>query len=182
MGWIGQQLIAFFFCVLFPGFVTAVAPVSWVKLTRADGRVSAVAHTCVFFVIPYSTQRLDQVVSVGDRRVAGEWSRERSTRKRHRSEDQGFLQLNGPDETIEVSVSPVNVKDIRERVEAFLGDAGRPELRFWTVANWKFSVIFGGLTSLLTVLYVIGIVGSILVGLYRFVAPPREAFARDRAE
>jgi hypothetical protein len=74
------------------------------------------------------------------------------------------------------------MKDVRERVEAFLQDESRSELRFWTVANWKFSVIFGGLISLLTVLYVVGVVGSILVGIYRFVAPPREAYARGRSE
>lgn len=161
LGLIGSQLIALFFCVGFPGICTAVAPVSWVKFQRNGDRVSARAQVCVFFVIPYKTMIVDSVDGIGDRFKAGTESYDRRRAPNDRvtkSEDQGFLVIHGADQVAEVSVSPVDLKSVVERSEAFLKDPQATELKMFVVANWKFSVIMGGLTSLLTVLYVVGVV------------------------
>ena len=155
LGSIGSQLFLLFFCVGFPGLCTAIAPVSWVKFQRTGDRVSAKAQVCVFFVLPYKTMTVDPVVGIGDRFVGGTESRERRSGQRDRvtkSEDQGYLVIQGDDHAAEVPVTPFNLKSVIERSEAFLEDPQATELKLFVVANWKFSVIMGGLTSLLTVL------------------------------
>lgn len=170
LGVIGSQAIAFAFCVLFPGGVTAVAPVSWVKFQRNGDRVSARAQVCVFFVIPYKTLVVDSVDSIGDRFKGGTESRERRSGNRDRvtkSEDQGFLVIQGESQAVEVSVSPADLKSVVERSEAFLKDHQATELKMTVVANWKFGVIMGGLTSLMTVLYVFGVVCWFVMTIYK---------------
>ncbi len=160
LGVIGAQSIAFVFCVLFPGGVTAVAPVSWVKFQRSGDRVTARAQVCVFFVIPYKTIVVDPVEGISDRFKGGTESRERrsgSSDRVTKSEDQGFLVIHGENQVAEVSVTPYNLKSVIERSEAFLKDPQATELKLFVVANWKFGVIMGGLTSLMTVLYVFGV-------------------------
>lgn len=170
LGAIGSQFFVLFFCVGFPGFCTAIAPVSWVKFQRSGDRVSARAEVCVFFVLPYKTMTVDPVVGIGDRFVGGTESRERRSGKRDRvtkSEDQGFLVIQGDDHAAEVPVTPVDLESVIERSEAFLKDPQATELELFVVANWKFSVIMGGLTSLLTVLYVGSLVSWTFVTIYK---------------
>lgn len=155
--------IAFVGCVLFPGFVTAVAPVSWVRFERTGENVSAKAQVCAFFVVPYRTMVIDPVVGVGDRFVAGHITDSDRRRNRNvRSEDEAFLEIHGKDESFSVPVTPFNIESISRRAHEFLDDPSSTELRMTVVANWKFSVIGGGLVSLLTVLYVVGVGLSIL--------------------
>jgi hypothetical protein len=164
-------LAGFFFCVGFPALVTAIAPISWVRLTRSEDRVHARAQTCLLFVFPYNTQTLNDVIGVGDRFVRGERIRRQSRETNNRTEDQAFLVLHGGDRDVEVSISPVNVESAQRRVEEFLADSAQPNLRLIAVANWKFSIIAGGLISLLTLLYAVGVVASILLGVHRLLRP-----------
>lgn len=41
----GSLALGFVFCVLFPGFVTAIAPVSWVPFERTGEVISATTKT-----------------------------------------------------------------------------------------------------------------------------------------
>ncbi len=152
-----QQLLALAVFVGFPALVTAIAPVSWVTFERHDGRVTATTRTCLLFVVPYKHQTVEPVVGLGDRLVEGTYSRERRKgRDRYtKSEDEGFLVIRGPGQTVEVSVTPHNLESVVERSETFLDDPQARELKLFVVANWKFSMIVGGLLSLLTVLYVV---------------------------
>jgi hypothetical protein len=161
------HLIAFVFCIAFPGFVTAIAPVSWVSFQRNGDKVSARTHICMFFVVPYRSKTIDPVVGVGDRFVRGKVERSRSNSQSHRSEDEGFLVIHGNDQTVEVPVTPFNIKSVTKRAEDFLADPNASNLKMTVVANWKFSVFGGGLVSLLTVLYVFGILWSIWRGFLR---------------
>ncbi len=157
---LGSLALGFVFCVLFPGFVTAIAPVSWVRFERTDKIVSATTKTCVFFVIPYKTQRISPVIGVGDHFIAGTLSSRRpgqSERDRTRSEDEAFLEIRGENSSAQVSVSPVNIKSVLARSEEFLNDPAATELKLTVIANWKFGLIAGGFVSLLTVLYVTGL-------------------------
>lgn len=171
-GWkdlVFRHTIGFVFCVAFPGFVTAIAPVSWVTFQRHGDQVSAQTHICMFFVVPYRSRVVDPVVGIDDRFVAGTVDRSRSNPQRHRSEDEGFLVIHGKEQTVEVPVTPFNVKSVTKRAQDFLADSQATELKMTFVANWKFSVIAGGLVSLLTVLYAIGIVWSIVLGFKRLL-------------
>lgn len=157
----GSLALGFVFCVLFPGFVTAIAPVSWVRFERSGELVSATTKTCVFFVIPYRTQHVSPVIGVSDDFIAGTLSSRRpghSGSDRTRSEDEAFLEIHGENSSAEVPVSPINIKRVLQRSEEFLKDPRAEELRLTVIANWKFGLIAGGFVSLLTVLYVVGLV------------------------
>jgi hypothetical protein len=72
---------------------------------------------------------------------------------------------------VEVSVSPVNVKNTLKKAEDFLSDPAQTKVRLITVANWKFSVIGGCFVTLLAMLYVTGVIMSILRFMWRLVKP-----------
>lgn len=168
----GVQLLGFGVFVGFPALFTAIAPVSWVKFERHGERVSATTRTCLLFVVPYRRARIEPVEGIGDRFIAGAYARRPTSRRERetRSEDEGFLVIRGGDQAAEISVSPVNLDSVVKQSEAFLEDANSTELKLFVVANWKFSVIGGGLVSLLTVLYVGGIAFELLrktLGLFR---------------
>lgn len=175
-----HQLLALAIFVGFPALVTAIAPVSWIKFERQDGQVSVTARTCLLFFVPYKTVHLDPVTGIGDRFVAGTTTRERRTGRDRvtKSEDEGFLVIHSSDQSAEISVTPFNIKSVTERAQGFLDDPQATELKMFVVANWKFSVIAGGLISLLTVLYVVILVGG-LVGKLLGLLRPGPAAAPD---
>ena len=172
------QSIAFVFCVLFPAFLTAVAPVSWISFQRQGDKVLATSRTCTLFFIPYHVQTIDPVVGVGDHSISGTSSRRTGSRESVKSEDQAFLMINGEGEQVaKVAVSPVNIESVKERAEAFLKDSRSTKLNLFVVANWKFGIFGGGLISLLTVLYVVGVTLAIFqaIGkLIRYLLTPSE--------
>lgn len=163
--WCGLQLVALVIFIGFPAFWTFAAPVSWITYERHDDRVVARTKTCLLFVVPFKKQTVDPVVGIGEHIHRGEIHRERrkGRDRQTRSEDEGFLEIHGPEGTAEVSVTPFNLKSVQERSVAFLNDPAAKELTLFVVANWKFSVLGGGLISLLTVLYIFAIV----VGLFQ---------------
>lgn len=164
------QLLGLLCFVGLPSLVTAMAPVSWIKWQRSGERVSAHAKTCLFFVIPFRTVVIDPVTRVGRRTISGRLAERRSDRNaHHRSEDEGFLVIQGEDQSAEVPVTPFNLKSVIEKSEAFLKDSEAVDLKMFVVANWKFSVIAGGLASLLTAVYVGGVIAAIVHGLLRML-------------
>ena len=175
-----EFVIGGIFCVGFPGFMTAVAPVSWLEFTRVEERVDATTQTCVFFVFPYSTQELADVKQVSttfrrgdrqDRRAGGN--------NRGRAESQGGVILHGPEQegqeatTISVSVSPASFKVVEAKINGFLGDPQQKTLKVFVVANWKFGILFAIPLCLLTVLFVVSWamwLGQTLAKPFRFAA------------
>ena len=164
-----SHLLVIFFCVGFPAMVTGIAPVSWIKFERRDGQVSASAKICLFFVVPYRTIYVSPVIGVGDRFVEGTVTREERDRRtvRTKSEDEDYLVIRGNGQTAEVPVSPFSIKSVVKKTESFLKEEGATDLKLFVVANWKFSVIAGGLVSLLTVLYVCALIYQISLGVIR---------------
>lgn len=161
LGKIIAQLVAWLVCIVAPGVITAVAPVSWVHFQRQGDHVTARANVCLFFIIPYRALTVDPVTSVGDRTKSGSVSRYRrsgTTDKYVQAESEGFLLIQGPQQEAEVSVTPADLPSVVKKSEAFLKDPQATELKLFVVSNWKFGVLFGGLASLLTVLYVFGVV------------------------
>lgn len=164
-----SHILVIFFCVGFPAMVTGIAPVSWIKFERRNGQVSASARICLFFVVPYRTRYVSPVIDVGERFVAGTVTREERDRRtvRTKSENQDYLMIRGNGQTAEVPVSPVSIKSVVRKAESFLKDEGATDLKLFVVANWKFSIIAGGLVSLLTVLYVFALIYQISLGFIR---------------
>lgn len=178
------QLFGLLVCVGFPAMVTAIAPVSWVKFHREGGSVTATAKTCLLFIVPFRTAVVDAAAHVGRRDVGGTYTRHRRGSGQrdvyNKSEDEGFLVIEGASQSAEVPVTPHNLKSVIEKSQAFLDDPQAAELKMFVVANWKFSVIAGGLVSLLTVLYVAGVLIAAGKGLLRLlgIARPAEPSAK----
>lgn len=145
------QFFALLVCLGIPALVTALAPVSWVRFERQGERVTAKARTCLYFVIPFKTATIDPVVGVGRDFKGGSTRTERRNGRNEkiRSEDQGFLVIKGENQEFAVPVTPFNLDSVLERSNAFLKDPKATGLSMFVVANWKFSVLCGGLAMLL---------------------------------
>lgn len=155
-----------------PAVVTAIAPVSYMRFEKQGDDVSFTANQCLLFCIPYKVHSIPKVKSVGNKVIA---ARSKTAEERRRTnsgratiEGEASLIVTGEDDqSTAVPVSPVSIKSVTERAEAFLDSPNEKPLSMFVVANWKFSLIFGGLVSLFTVMYVVGIVVTIFMGLYR---------------
>ncbi len=156
------HVVLFVFCVLFPAFVTGIAPVSVTRFARDGQEIVARTRVNLLFIIPYRWMRVDGVTAVADRFHEGELTTDArlgrdDNRRAVRSEDEAFLVIRGRSGVAEVWVSPANIGDVMKKAQAFLATPSERELRLVTVANWKCGVIAGGLVSLLTVAYLIDV-------------------------
>lgn len=152
------QAMALVFCVGIPALVTAIAPVSWVSFQRDAGGVRARVQTCLLFVVPFKTIVVEPVLEVNELTITGSTriQRRTGTDRKYKADDEGQLLISGPDQLAEVQVSPVDLKAVLGKVNTFLAQPDASELKLFVVANWKFSVLGGGLVTLLTVLYLVG--------------------------
>ncbi|CAN5830880.1 hypothetical protein BH11VER1_BH11VER1_04510 [soil metagenome] len=153
--WIGQTLALLIFIGILV-MATAIAPVSWITFERIDGRVTARTQACVFFIIPYRTVQVDPVTRIDTRSRTGSTTlvrRSGHVDRTQKADDLGFLQIEGPTQTSEVPVTPFSLDSVQKKAEAFLADPQARELKLFVVANWKFSLIFSGLATVLFVIY-----------------------------
>jgi hypothetical protein len=153
------QVLGFVCCVGLPVFVSALAPVSVVHFERREERVRAELTTRVFYAFPYRRVEVEEVRSVDDRFHAGELVRRRdgSGRREQRAENESFLVVHGREGAAEVSVSPVNIRGVVEKAQAFLAQPAERDLRLTVVANWKFGVFLPILLGPLLLIYLAGI-------------------------
>ena len=151
--------IGFAIFVGIPALFTAIAPVSWIKFDRSAGQTRATTKTCLLFLIPYQSRTIESIDRISTRFVAGEYNEDsrRSGKDQTKSEDQGFLVIHSKDQTVEVSVSPVSLGTVSRQAQDFLDSSNEGPLELFVVANWKFSVIAGGLLCLLTVFYLVAL-------------------------
>jgi hypothetical protein len=155
-------LLGTIFLVGFPACWTAATPVSYLHLCRSGSSVNAEVRTCLLFFVPYRVQRVEGVYQVEDRFHAGEYTRSTGDRKSVKAEDEAFLILRSELASLEVPVSPASIKGQIESVEAFLDDETAGELNLFCVSNWKFALLAGIPISMLTVLYVVGLVFTVV--------------------
>ncbi len=156
-----QHVIVFLICVVFPGGVTFMAPATWLTFERSEETVRCTARTCVFFVVPFKTQKMDQVTSISDRERSGRTERERkygrTTDKIVHVDGEGFLQIHGVgDQLVEVSVSPVSLENVVGKSNDFMNSTKAGSATIFVIANWKFGAIMGGILTSFTVLYLVG--------------------------
>lgn len=173
----GTLLFGFLACVVVPAFVTAIAPVSYLRLEKSAAGARASVKTCLFFIVPFSRGGVDSIQSVS-REVRGDRSytldeRRQNGGRRATVEGEGKLIFNGKDETAEltVSVSPASIESVEKRVKDFVAAPTDQPLSLFLVPNWKFSMIAGGLATALAALWIVGTTLWILRGLFRLVVP-----------
>jgi len=157
---------------------TGVAPVSWIILERIDGEVRARTQSCVFFVVPYRTIRIEPVTGIETRTRSGSVTRERRSGRPDRyvtADDVGYLKIEGPTRSAEVPVAPSSLDSIEEKARGFLADTQAVELKLFVVANWTLSLVFSGLA---TVFYGI-IAGCFVFATARWIAR-KMGFRRTR--
>jgi len=162
----GHGLILLF-CVGFPGFVTWIAPVTWMTFRRQDGRVEMKARVCLFFLLPFRQEEVAEVTGVDEQTIAGtreKWNIGTADDQKNyvTSESEGFLVVHGREQEARIAVSPASLSDIKSKVRDFLNDPAGANLQIFTVANWKIGVVLGGILCLFTVLYVVGLLSWLL--------------------
>ena len=156
-----QHVIVFLICVVFPGATTCMAPASWVNFTRGEDGVRCKTWTCMFFVVPFKIQQVEQVIEISQREKTGRIERQRefgrTTSKNVHVDGEGFLQVKGVDEKfIEVSVSPASLENVIAKANSFLNSPSERTTTMFAIANWKFGGLMGGILSIFTLLYVVG--------------------------
>ena len=160
-GMLLQHLIVFMICVVFPGGVTMMAPATWLTYERSEEVVRCKTRTCVFFVVPFKIQQINQVIEIGHRERAGRTERQRefgrTTNKTVSVDGEGFLQIRGAgDQVVEVSVSPASLESVWQRSNDFLTSTKETTTTIFVIANWKFGGVMGGILTMFTLLYVVG--------------------------
>ncbi len=159
-----QHAIVFLICVVFPGLTTLFAPATWLNFVRNGEVVRCTTRTCVFFIVPFKTQTVDSVRQIESRERAGRRERKRefgrTTNEYVNVDGEGFLQIHGVDDQgeriIEVSVSPASLKSVVDKSRAFLNSTQDGSTTIFTIANWKFGGLMGGVLTTFTALYVVG--------------------------
>ena len=147
-----NQVAALVFLVLLPaGFVPRTGGVD--EFTRHDGVVTATATTHLLFVIPFSRQTVTAVRDVAFDFESGGTSRSLN-RYVSTPEDKGWLIISGGSGRAVVPVAAADGPDVAARITDFLGRADMPSLTVFTYAHRLFSLLVGGLVTLLTVCYV----------------------------
>jgi hypothetical protein len=171
-----QHTIVFLICVVFPGIVTLFAPATWLTFERNREAVRCTARTCMFFVVPFKTQQVEQVIAIEQRERNGGIRKEtklgRTTGKNIHVDGEGFLQIRGVgDRLAKVSVSPASLENVVNRSTEFLNSNKEGSTTIFAIANWKFGGLMGGILTSLTLLYVVGysisFVMLILAGMRR---------------
>lgn len=166
----GVQLFGFLICVVVPALLTALFPVSYLRLERHGAVVRATASTCFFYVIPYRRQEVAEVVGVDDQITGG--GVPRTGRSRTESEREGWLILNGAgDSDLTVPCSPSSLENRRQTIREFLENStSEPALRLVCIHNWKFTFLFCIPWCLLTVLWILNFIAIIFLKLRGRVA------------
>ena len=166
-----QHAIVFLICVVFPGGVTLMVPATWITFERNEAGVRCTTRTCVFFVVPFKLQAVDQVTGVGKRERAGRTERQRkfgrTTNQTVNVDGEGFLQVNGVgDKQIEVSVSPASLESVVGKSNEYLTSTKPGSTTIFAIASWKFGGLMGGILTLFTLLYVVGYTLGFLKWIY----------------
>jgi len=159
--------LLFVSCVGFPALTTWLAPVTWTTFTRHDGRVEMKAKVCLFFVLPFRHEAVAEVTGVDEHTIAGtreKWTSGTADDQKEyiTTESEGFLVVHGREQVARIAVSPANLSDVARQVSGFLNDPTAAQLPLFTVLNWKTSVVAGGILSLFTVLYLVGLLSWLL--------------------
>lgn len=159
---------AMLFCI--PGLIiTFISPTFIIKLDRINQeRVDATVSQQLLFLLPTFQETAMDIRDMKSETMHGKAIREGSRttgRIVGNAEDEGVLLLNSRSGVpVSVSVSPVNLDDVKEEISSFLNESKEPSLRLWVTSNWKFGVLLPGAILLFSLVVFIMAVRSILIG------------------
>lgn len=165
-----RYVMGFLVFVLLPAIITVVQPISRVSFKRERGRILARTHILLLFVVPFRPRAIDSVVAIDQRDIASTVVRTRGGKDSY-TEAQGFLVIEGEQQTIEVPVSPAKLEEVTGRARAFLSDPQATELKMTLVTSRMFSAI-GAAISLLSVFWVMGVAVTLSRAL-GWIGPPK---------
>ncbi len=168
-----QHFIVILICVVFPGATTMYFPATWISLERSGADVHCTTRTCVYFVVPFKTQRVEKVTEIKQHEKAGENKQQmkqgRTTGSYVHVDGQGFVEILGKEQQkAEVSVTPASLEKVVERLKHFLEANEETNTIIFAIANWKFGGIMGGVLTMFTLLFVVGYSASFVKLLFRF--------------
>ncbi len=154
----------FFFMVMLPAVFTALLPVAWTTLTREQGVVTATTHKHLLMLIPFSWNTVAGVTNVDLRTESGSWTR--SQGRYGKVEDRASILLVGKHDLARVPVDAERAQSTAGLMEGFLQDETSTSRRFFTYADLTFSIVVGGLLTLLSA-------GYLLLWVHRWYAALR---------
>lgn len=148
---LANHLLAVLCFVLLPAAWTALMPVAWTSFAREGSVVTATTHKHLLLVVPYTWQTLRGVSGVDFDYESGTWTRSISTRTR--SEDKAWIVLTGGLEKAVIPVDAEAAQETARSMASFLqNQAGAPQ-RWFTYADFTFSLLAGGAVTLLPLFY-----------------------------
>ncbi|MBX7210091.1 MAG: hypothetical protein K1X78_17365 [Verrucomicrobiaceae bacterium] len=169
LGRILREIMSIGFCFGLPAAYMMLFPVATTVMERRGEVVTATCIRRIFFVVPCQTESVSGVTRIDHDIVRGSLSRtlrsgDEDDRRRPatRAEDMSSVIIVGTGGSIDVPVSPVDLDVVRRRMRDFVVESREPELRVFTVANWKWSVVGGGLLCVLPVLYLVTLLKTIV--------------------
>ncbi len=125
-----------------------MAPSTWLTFQRGEVGVSGesgvtcTARTCVFFVVPFKVQRVQQVTEVTFRERAGALSGSGSMDATRTSSSCGRRRIppnpRTGEEFAEVSVSPASIENVANKANDFVKSNQTGSTTIFAIANWKF--------------------------------------------
>jgi len=128
----------------FPIWVTSMLPTTWIDLDRTDGRVDLKAKTCLLFVIPFQTARIEGVERVETKP---------GNIKVNETEGPELIVLKGGGETVELLVSVRSAKKFKDRIDRFLSSSDS-KLSLRSTAHRGVSIFCGLWAALFISIYV----------------------------
>jgi hypothetical protein len=179
---LGEMLLyhmsVFMLCVAIPASMTMAIPATWLTFERNDEDIRCTTRTCMFFVVPFNIQRVDQVTEIGQRKRAGGFRKNSFSKSGTTHFDgKGFLQIHGAgDQLVEISVSPASLDSVAAKANDFLSSTKESSATIFAIANWKTGGLIGGILSLVTLRYVVGytlgFLKWIITGTRRIITGP----------
>ncbi len=148
-------------------------PATWISLERSGADVHCTTRTCVYFVVPFKTQRVEKVTEIKQHEKAGENKQQmkqgRTTGSYVHVDGQGFVEILGKEQQkAEVSVTPASLEKVVAKLNHFLEANEGKTTTIFAIANWKFGGIMGGVLTMFTLLFVVGYSASFVKLLFRF--------------
>lgn len=165
-----------------PALIMIIAPVTRMTFVKHTDGVSVQVTKCMFFIIPFLTQNIRQIVKIEEHLVKGRKFDARERRLGHKGStvDDGTIFISGHDGVVvRVSVDPSSMKDAVAKANAFLNQPTPQPLTITVVANWIVSIVVGGIATFFSLLYIIGATLGAAFGIIRLLSPEGDDLRRE---
>ena len=129
----------------FPVWVTSQLPTTWIDLKRNGNQVDLEASTCLLWVIPFQSLRIEQL---------GKVETKPGNIKVNETEGPKILVLQGINGSAELPVSLKSAEELEDRINGFLASADS-ELSLWSTAHPGISIFCGAWAVIFISIYIL---------------------------